>query len=332
MMRIMGFPNMVVLSFIGLFFLVAMFIVLVWALVDCISSNKPVEEKLLWILLIIFFNIVGVVLYALLGTKDSKTIKIKSMSKNKKVLIRDTDNEMIAGICSGLGKYFDVDVTIVRLIFVVLLFLTSGSFLLVYLIGALIIPAESDVVLQKKESSETNKSKKKESKEGYKPRKKKSNALVILLIVLFIVVPIIISGIVAIGFVTYSVSPTEYGGSIRTITESVIVSDNDVKVTIDSLSHHTDLVKTRIVEGYNYNEHNGHNLLFLQNYRPDRSECISYKGDPFGMRIYEDNCMRLKFRFDVDTDKLPDNVIGFYVDALVIRNEIKEISFEERIY
>src|SRR5262249_36581806 len=41
---------------------------------------------------------------------------------------------------SGLAHYFDVDVTLIRIAFVVLVFLTGGFWLLVYLIMMLVVP------------------------------------------------------------------------------------------------------------------------------------------------------------------------------------------------
>ncbi|MGN1183301.1 MAG: PspC domain-containing protein [Faecalibacillus sp.] len=57
---------------------------------------------------------------------------------NKK-LYRSRVDSMICGVCGGLGEYFDVDPTIVRLIAVVLIF-GWGSGLLAYLVAAIIIP------------------------------------------------------------------------------------------------------------------------------------------------------------------------------------------------
>jgi phage shock protein C len=48
---------------------------------------------------------------------------------------------MIAGICGGLGKYFGLDPTILRLVFV-LLMIFAGTGLLAYLIMWLVIPYE----------------------------------------------------------------------------------------------------------------------------------------------------------------------------------------------
>jgi phage shock protein C len=43
------------------------------------------------------------------------------------------------GVCSGLGEYFDLDPTLVRVIFVVG-FLTFGTGLLLYIILAFVMP------------------------------------------------------------------------------------------------------------------------------------------------------------------------------------------------
>lgn len=59
-----------------------------------------------------------------------------------KRLYRSTTDKMVAGICGGLGDYFNVDSTLIRLAFVVLLFMSWFTFILVYLIAALIIPLD----------------------------------------------------------------------------------------------------------------------------------------------------------------------------------------------
>ncbi len=66
-----------------------------------------------------------------------------------KRLYRNELDVMIAGVCSGLAKYFDVDPTAIRLAFVLLLFVGFGG-LWVYLVLWIIMPLdpgqESDVV------------------------------------------------------------------------------------------------------------------------------------------------------------------------------------------
>tara|TARA_Y100000996_G_scaffold412224_1_gene397834 strand:- start:2619 stop:2807 length:189 start_codon:yes stop_codon:yes gene_type:complete len=56
-----------------------------------------------------------------------------------KRLVRNTKDAQVAGICSGLGDYFDKDPVIFRIIFIGSLF-TGGLGILAYLIGWVIIP------------------------------------------------------------------------------------------------------------------------------------------------------------------------------------------------
>lgn len=60
-----------------------------------------------------------------------------------KKLYRNDSEKIIAGICAGLADYINIDVTIVRLIFVVLFLMGTGGFWL-YLILWIIIPLPPD--------------------------------------------------------------------------------------------------------------------------------------------------------------------------------------------
>ena len=53
-------------------------------------------------------------------------------------LYRNNTDYKIAGICSGIGDYFEIDPVIIRLVFLLALFLGAG--LIVYIIGWIIIP------------------------------------------------------------------------------------------------------------------------------------------------------------------------------------------------
>ncbi|MBR5429351.1 MAG: PspC domain-containing protein [Firmicutes bacterium] len=62
------------------------------------------------------------------------------MDKNKR-LYRSTKNRMLGGICGGVAEYFDIDPTIIRLIYVLLsLFTACFPGLLLYIICLFIIP------------------------------------------------------------------------------------------------------------------------------------------------------------------------------------------------
>ena len=58
----------------------------------------------------------------------------------QKRLYRSTQDRMFAGVCGGIGEYLDVDPTLVRLVFVALTLLSSGSGLVIYVILMLIVP------------------------------------------------------------------------------------------------------------------------------------------------------------------------------------------------
>ena len=62
-----------------------------------------------------------------------------------KKLYRNTGNKMIAGVCSGLAEYINIDPTIVRLIWA--LIALSGAGLLAYLIAAIIIPEKPSNII-----------------------------------------------------------------------------------------------------------------------------------------------------------------------------------------
>ena len=54
-------------------------------------------------------------------------------------LYKSNQNKMIAGVCGGLGEFFDVDPTLIRLLWVIFA-LAAGSGLLVYIASVIIIP------------------------------------------------------------------------------------------------------------------------------------------------------------------------------------------------
>ena len=61
------------------------------------------------------------------------------MEQQDKRLFRSRTNKVIGGVCGGLGEYFGIDPVILRIIFVVLIFL-HGAGLLIYLIAWLCMP------------------------------------------------------------------------------------------------------------------------------------------------------------------------------------------------
>ena len=64
------------------------------------------------------------------------------MASEPKKLYRSRTNRMLAGVCSGLGNFFGIDPTVVRLIFVAVTLLGFGSFLLIYVVLFIVVPEE----------------------------------------------------------------------------------------------------------------------------------------------------------------------------------------------
>jgi len=59
-----------------------------------------------------------------------------------KRLFRNTRNASVAGVCSGLSDYFDIDVIIIRLIFFFGTIFTIFPFLLSYIIMWIVVPGK----------------------------------------------------------------------------------------------------------------------------------------------------------------------------------------------
>ena len=64
------------------------------------------------------------------------------MSTGKK-LLRSRSDRWVAGICGGIGDYFDVDPALVRLIYLLLTFFSAGfPGLMIYLVLWLVMPKD----------------------------------------------------------------------------------------------------------------------------------------------------------------------------------------------
>ena len=57
----------------------------------------------------------------------------------EKRLTRDVKNKKIAGVCAGIANYFDLDPTLVRVIWI-LLVCVAGTGVLAYLIAGAVMP------------------------------------------------------------------------------------------------------------------------------------------------------------------------------------------------
>ena len=65
----------------------------------------------------------------------------------EKRLYRSSRNKVLAGVCGGIGEYFDVDPVIIRILAVVFT-LMMGTGLIAYIVAAIVIPGEKSASYQ----------------------------------------------------------------------------------------------------------------------------------------------------------------------------------------
>lgn len=63
----------------------------------------------------------------------------------KKKLYKIEKGRKLEGVCGGIAEYFDIDPTLVRLIWVLFTACSLGSGIIAYIIAAIIMPRKSDV-------------------------------------------------------------------------------------------------------------------------------------------------------------------------------------------
>lgn len=61
-----------------------------------------------------------------------------------KKLRRPRNSRMIAGVCSGIARFFDLDPTLVRLIYALLTVFTAFAGVIIYLIMWIIVPEDNN--------------------------------------------------------------------------------------------------------------------------------------------------------------------------------------------
>ena len=61
-------------------------------------------------------------------------------SQPQKRLTRSRDDRMLAGVCGGIADYLEMDPTVVRLVTILLGFVSAGTALIGYVIAAIVIP------------------------------------------------------------------------------------------------------------------------------------------------------------------------------------------------
>ncbi len=65
----------------------------------------------------------------------------------EKRLYRSRTDKQIAGVCGGLGRYFGIDPTIIRLGWVIAAFCAGGG-IFAYVIAMIVVPMEPEYIEQ----------------------------------------------------------------------------------------------------------------------------------------------------------------------------------------
>jgi len=99
-----------------------------------------------------------------------------------KKLYRSRDNKVLAGVCGGIGEYFEIDLVIIRLIWIVLTMIW-GFGLFLYIIAIFLIPLEPKEIKIQDVGTTTQ-----ESKKDYRHLEDNDRNIVITLIALFFIV------------------------------------------------------------------------------------------------------------------------------------------------
>ena len=95
-------------------------------------------------------NVVTLVeLQQIVSTLDSDAASSDALSNgesrgNRRALRQVSDGAVISGVCKGLSEYFDLNVTGIRIAFVVLAIFSSGGIALAYVVLMFLIPFDAE--------------------------------------------------------------------------------------------------------------------------------------------------------------------------------------------
>lgn len=64
--------------------------------------------------------------------------------QDMKELVRIREGKMLGGVCGGIGKYFDIDPVLIRILWVVLTCLSVGIGVIVYIAAWILMPEEEE--------------------------------------------------------------------------------------------------------------------------------------------------------------------------------------------
>jgi len=141
-----NFPQMM---FISSFFIILIVFALIasifwiWAFIDCLVSKLNKTEKLIWALIILFFNLFGAIAYLIISKASGKRLTNEKDIKSS-VLIRTKKNRIIAGVCGALADYIGMDRTAMRVLWVLLTVYNFAVGAIAYIVLWVVIPFEKE--------------------------------------------------------------------------------------------------------------------------------------------------------------------------------------------
>ena len=74
---------------------------------------------------------------------DQAPVSQQTQTQTPKKFVRCSDNKEIGGVCAGLAKYLDQDVSMVRILTVVSFLITGSVTFWAYIIAWIVVPEES---------------------------------------------------------------------------------------------------------------------------------------------------------------------------------------------
>jgi phage shock protein PspC (stress-responsive transcriptional regulator) len=90
--------------------------------------------------------VIGVLLLFSRAKKDSDEVSAEAV---KKKLYRSKNQKMIAGVCGGLAEFFEFDVSIIRVLWILGTIMSIGIGIIAYIVLMFVFPEEQDNVSDK---------------------------------------------------------------------------------------------------------------------------------------------------------------------------------------
>ncbi|MBW2983048.1 PspC domain-containing protein [Candidatus Woesearchaeota archaeon] len=141
-----GFPNFGFPLFLlwAVLFGLLLFAFWVWALVDCAKSDLSDDDRLVWLLVIVFLHALGALIYVIVKPSVvEKSSRKKPRKKKAGRLSRSSEHKVLGGVCGGLAERWGMDPVAVRLLWVVAsLVLQVFPGVLVYVVFWAALPEE----------------------------------------------------------------------------------------------------------------------------------------------------------------------------------------------